>query len=192
MSGAPPNMPVNALDFALSYDAAVTEFSGSGALPRREYAPRHASGPTGAWVHIRVAPVGEPTWVGAFKISGGACALYGMPSGDDLLVVGGFECYVVSVREPDRWYEPPVLPVCGVRRVSDCPIVLLWGFQDLVACGRDGVLWEAERLGQDEVVVERADAAGIVGSVWRGGAPGTGHVRFVVEPTTGTVVEGRL
>jgi hypothetical protein len=182
-------MTLDTLDFELTFTADEVEFSAAGKPADREYAGRHNSGRTGSWTHVRVAPSGGSAWVATFQLNGAACALFGMPSGDELLVVGGGESYVISARNPDHWYQPPVWPVCGVRRVVGHPIVLLWDFQNLAACGPRGVLWETERLGDDEVVVEHDDAQGIVGSAWRGGAPGTGHVTFLIEPTTGTVVK---
>jgi hypothetical protein len=182
-------MALETLDFRLSYSADVVEFSASGVLPHREYAARSSA--VGSWLHVRVEPSGGAPWTGAFKLSDGqSVALYGMPSGEELLVVAGGDGYVVSTANPDRWYRPPIMPVCGVRRVIGCSIVLLWDSQNLIACGREGVLWEAERLGDDELAVERADQSGVIGSAWRGGAPGTGRVDFVIEPMTGNVLKG--
>ena len=56
--------------------------------------------------------------------------------------------------------------------------------------GPGGLPWRISRLGSDELDVQSADEQGITGTVWCGGAPGTGHVSFHIEPWTGRIIEG--
>lgn len=184
-------MELESYSFPLSYKAEVVEFSPSGVPPQREYLASDGSMNHGPWLLVRICPDQAAPWLGAFEFFDySATGLYGMPSGSELLVVAGGMGYVVSVCDAAQWHRLPIIPVLGVRRVADCPILTLWDHQDLAAYGPEGILWRVTRLGQDELVVESADASGIAGTIWCGGAPGSGHVRFVVDPWSGRVIQG--
>ncbi len=185
-------MRVDPLDFALSYHAEAVDFSPCGDRPSREYTASEAGLNHGPWLHVRIAPNEGDSWIAAFELTfeRSTQGLFGMPSGAELLVVAGGAGYVVSAHDSEQWHRVPLVPVHGVRRVVGLPIIALWGDQDLAAYGPDGPMWRVTRFGQDGLHVQRADSAGIVGSVWCAGALPSGDVPFLVDPWTGRVMEG--
>jgi hypothetical protein len=189
-------MQVDSLGFSLSYDARVVEFSGAGARADREFVssaePKepHERGP---WLHVRVEAHGAPAWTAAFELDAPGYYLtgvYGLPSGEDILVVAAGEGYVVSVRDPDVWHWAPLAPVVGVRRVDGSPLVVLWDFQDLAVYGAEGGLWRRERFATDELEVTGASGDVIEGELWRGEFPSGARRPFRIEASTGRLLEG--
>jgi hypothetical protein len=187
------------LGFSLSYGARVVEHSGTGVRPDREFPdsgevqqPRQR----GPWLHVRVEPHGGLAWTGAFELDAPGyylTGLYGLPSGEDLLVVAAGAGYVVPVRNPAEWHRPPIAPVIGVRRVEDSPLAVLWDFQDLAVYGPEGPLWHRLNFATDDLDVTHAPDGVIEGTRWRGGWGGMhhrDHRLFRLDAATGRVLDG--
>jgi hypothetical protein len=178
------------LDFALSYDAEIVDAPPSG----DSVMPRFVTSATvlnrGPWIHVRITPRNGHAWTGAFEMdqlrsSDSLTGLFGLPSGQHLLVVAAGQGYVVSVNDPGDWHCPPIAPVLGVRRVSGAPTVALWDFQDLAAYGPEGIRWRIDCLATDDLEILSASENVIEGRVWYGWLPSTERVTFRVEASSG-------
>jgi len=91
------------------------------------------------------------------------------------------------VDRPDDWTPLPFLPILGLGRVPDRPIVIFWGFQDLAAYGPDGMLWCLDHLSTDDLAIERIESDGIHGTLWDPSAREGEEDRaaFRIDPWTG-------
>jgi len=186
---------IDPLGFSLAYDARIVESPATGARPDHEFVWREsrASHKPGPWLFVRVEPHAAPAWTGAFDTDAPGCFLtgiYGLPPGDDVLVVASGEGYVVSAYDPANWYSTPVAPVRGVRRVEGAPLVVLWDFQDLAVLGPDGVQWTRREFATDDLEVTRAADGTIEGTLWRTWFGERDHRPFKLDAATGRLLEG--
>lgn len=138
---------------------------------------------------LRVHPAeGEP-WVGVFrKGSYGYPArapnrLIGWPDERSLCVVYAGGAVVVRTDQPALNYEIDAAPICDLLVVPDLELVVFADFTDLVAYGRDGLVWRAT-VASDEARIDRAE-----GNLLHGGGfyLGRNNAAFTVDMRTGTV-----
>jgi hypothetical protein len=141
----------------------------------------------GAPTILRVLPASAPSWVGMFPAGGlgGESGVFGCPSLNHMCVVANGAAYLVDVTTPHGGAAMVRPDTHQVLPVPHAPLLLLAGFQDLVAVGIEGVAWRSPRLVLDELWVEQALENHLVCR----GHEMRGTVTFEVDLATGERVD---
>lgn len=113
---------------------------------------------------LSISPAeGEP-WLGVFArgalAPAGASGAVALPDRRTLAVLSNGSVYQVAASDPLQWEEPAV--ATAVRDpvvVEELGIVVFVGYTDLLAYGRDGLVWASERLVWDDLRVVRVDGS---------------------------------
>ena len=108
---------------------------------------------------VFVRPHGTDPWRGIFGSGVGgsrsATGVYSTPSADRVAIVSSGSGYWICVDDPDDWEEVRCMPVRSVNPVPEAGVIVFGDLTSLVAYGADGLKWETERLGSDDLEVER-------------------------------------
>ena len=126
--------------------------------------------PRGPWhgplVVAEVRLPGGSHWTGVFEGMSThfpLCEVRLLPEGRRLLVLAFGSGYVVDVEIPSSAFLVPGIPLIGVREVPGVPLVIVWGFQDMIAFGPEGEAWRIEYLVPDCMEVRSVTAERIQG-----------------------------
>lgn len=136
---------------------------------------------------LRVAPQHGQPWIGVFlgaqfRFPAAASGrLLAWPDEASFCVVYAGGGVVVKADEPTRNYEIDCYPITGTFSAPSRSIVLFADFTNLIAYGRDGLIWRSRRLALDDLRVESVEGDSAHVSGFFGGS----SEHFVVDLTTG-------
>lgn len=185
---------VNDLGFAMAYTCRILP-----EMPKTQTAVLQffdEPDPSRLGLLVEVKPSTSPSWIGSFQpchedypLTG----VYACPSPEQVCIVNQGAGYLVNVNQPSNWERIHVIPILGVQRVPDRPILLFWDFQDLAAYGPEGLLWRIERLSNDGLTITEVTASAITGISCRplNRTPYEEEVPFRIDPLTGKTEGGR-
>jgi hypothetical protein len=142
----------------------------------------------GAPVVVRVEPDHSSAWIGMAE-AGGAGTPTQMVAGPDpnqLIVVNEGVAYLIDVTKPGDYNAIKLMPILGVRSISDLRLVLLSSFTALVAIDKKGVCWRTDRLVLDDLRILRAGTEGIV--VTGSTVEGLVDLETTIDPRTGRIL----
>lgn len=118
-----------------------------------------------------------------FRDPSAPSGVWSCPNEDALLAVAGGYAYLVDTKAPERCVHLTLRPVTAVMAAVEQGLLLLAGFHQVVAVGKDGVQWKTRRLSWEGVTL---------GEVRNGVLHGTGwnmmddrEVAFAVDLRTG-------
>jgi hypothetical protein len=119
-------------------------------IPQPKNRPEH----NGLW--LKLTPATGKSWIGVF-----AC-LFESPrsfsrvvstlDADRVCVISRSAGYIVKVNEPGIW-ERVAVPVLDVRLLPEHQLLVLSGYTELVAYGKNGLAWCSPRLCWDELKI---------------------------------------
>ena len=143
-------------------------------------------------VLIKVIPPRGVPWIGTFAFGivsrNGVTRVLTTPNPDVLCVAAKGAGYLVSASDPRTWKTVRAHPVLDVRQIPASRLVVFADFTDLVAYGADGIAWETERLGADDVKITDVSADEIHGTWWNPATQSTAS--FIVDLKTGVLKGG--
>jgi hypothetical protein len=111
---------------------------------------------------LEVRPAAAEPWIGIFYGEGYAAppavpgALVGLPDEWTFAVVYAGRAVLVRADDPTVTSEVPRFPITDLLVVPGEEVVLFFDFTNLVAYGKDGLLWESRRLALDDLKLIRA------------------------------------
>jgi hypothetical protein len=112
--------------------------------------------------YLRVVPAQGSPWNGFFALGFESDqvvnAISSCPDADSFCAVVGGYAYVVSARDPTRWYRVEQRPVVELRAILDQKILLFTGFTTISAVGPAGLKWTTQRLSWEGI--SRIEIAG--------------------------------
>ena len=112
--------------------------------------------------------------------------LIGWPDEVSVAYVGGGVGYVIDTRDPARLREIDALRVVDVLVLPRHELVLFAAWQDVLAYGRDGLVWRADDVACDEIEFKRLDGDVLHARGYRGG-----YKDFEIDARTGRVCSTR-
>ena len=89
--------------------------------------------------------------------------IWSTPNPEEICAVSGGYAYLIDTSAPERFTMLPYRPVLEVRPLPAQGLLLFVSHRSILAWGRDGQAWQAERLSSEGVVI-----ASIRGSVLHG------------------------
>jgi hypothetical protein len=92
--------------------------------------------------------------------------IWSMPNPDEICAVSGGYAYLIDSSDPGRFTMLPCRPVLEVRPLSAQGLLLFVGHRSILAWGRDGQAWQAERLSSEGVVIASIDGSVLNGLGW--------------------------
>jgi len=93
-------------------------------------------------------------------------AVYACPRPDDLLAVAGGYAYLIDTLHPERCLHIPLKPVTQILAAIDDNLLLLAGFHNIVAIGKDGLAWQSERLSWEGITLGEIIGGALHGTGW--------------------------
>jgi hypothetical protein len=128
---------------------------------------------------------GEP-WLGVFGASHGSTELLSWPDELSLCVVHGHAAYVVRSDDPALTFQVEADPVRGVCVDPAHGLVVFADYSNLIAYGRDGVVWRSARLVWDDLEIIGVDGDSLLVSGFNPTRGRSGEqVEFEVDLRTG-------
>jgi hypothetical protein len=169
MSAQPPK-PTLDFSFAHAWEAELLAARPM-ILPQRHYVyPREVEEVERGALEILVRPgasVGAPflaTCALGFADPAVPTGIWSAPNADEICAVSGGYAYLISTAAPERFMMIPYRPVLEVRAAVAEALLLFVGHRSILAWGRDGRVWESEKL-SDEGVTITAIAGGVLHGV---------------------------
>lgn len=92
--------------------------------------------------------------------------VWACPRPEDLLAVAGGYAYRIDTLEPQRCEFLAERPVTGVLAIPEDGLLLLAGFQTLMALGAEGVRWQTGRLSWEGVTLGEVRDGRLHGTGW--------------------------
>jgi hypothetical protein len=144
-------------DFSLRPDALILK---QDTLPTgtRYYIPegRTDGGRDGLIVTFGLGEAGEWTGVFAFGNNGQlrTRAIVPLPESDLVVVVSDGDGYMVHERQPGSFDGVRAVPVRSVHVIPSAGLLVLADDTTMCAYGRQGLVWETERIAWSELVIE--------------------------------------
>lgn len=183
-TGSSDLIPEIRLEFPHLFEVQVLkEISGRGAELRYFPAARH-QGCDG--VLLQVTSEDAAPWSGLFAAQPSGqyrSGVYSCPDPNALCIVSNGAGYVLDVRDPDGYQEIPISPVLDVVPGIDAGLLVLANYTDVLAWGRSGRRWLAERVSFDGIRNLQIEGGVLRGLVW---SPVDGERSFVLDLATGT------
>jgi hypothetical protein len=167
----------------------LSELPGTGGLnipllyiPQPKSRPEH----NGLW--LKLTPATGKSWVGVFAF------LFESPrsfsrvvstlDADFVCVISRCAGYIVKVNEPGIW-ERIAVPVLDVRLLPEHQLLVLSGYTELVAYGKNGLAWRSPRLCWDELKIVNVTHSTIEGTGYDPTNSHNSESRFAVDIGTG-------
>jgi hypothetical protein len=92
--------------------------------------------------------------------------IWSSPNPYEICAVSGGYAYLIDTSDPDRFTMLPYRPVLEVRPLPAQGLLLFVGHRSILAWGRDGQAWHAERLSSEGVAIASIDASVLHGLGW--------------------------
>ena len=114
--------------------------------------------------------------------------VWSCPAPGDLLAVAGGYAYRLNTQQPERTELLEQRPVTAVLAAQQEGLLLLAGFHDVLALGRDGVRWRSPRLSWEGITLSGVVDGHLHGRGWDMFADA--EVPFAVDLRTGAHTGG--
>jgi len=101
-----------------------------------------------------------------FRDPAAVSGVWAAPDPRAICCVAGGYAYVIDTTAPERFTFLTLRPVLEVREAADAEMLLFVGHRTIVAWGRDGQLWESEKLSDEGVTVTATDGWALRGLGW--------------------------
>jgi hypothetical protein len=88
------------------------------------------------------------------------------PNPDQLCAVAGGYAYIIDTLHPERSTHIPLKPVVEVRQLPAQNLLLFTGFHSLLAWGRDGEIWQTQRLSWEGIRITGIEGDTLHGTGW--------------------------
>jgi hypothetical protein len=167
----------------------LAELPGSGGfnisllyIPQPKNRPEH----NGLW--LKLTPATGKSWIGVFAF------LFESPrsfsrvvstlDADRVCVISRSAGYIVKVNEPGIW-ERVAVPVLDVRLLPEHQLLVLSGYTELVAYGKNGLAWCSPQLCWDELKIVNVTHNTIEGTGYDPTNSLNRESRFAVDIGTG-------
>lgn len=92
--------------------------------------------------------------------------IWACPAPDDLLVVAGGYGYLIHTTDPAHCEFLPIRPITAVLPAPEDGLLLLAGFNDVLALGADGVRWQTSRLSWEGITLREVRGGRLHGDGW--------------------------
>ena len=93
--------------------------------------------------------------------------LWSTPNPDEICAVAGGYAYMIDTTKPERFTMIPYRPVLEVRAAVDAGLLFFVGHHSILAWGRDGQVWESEKLSDEGVTITAIEGSVLRGSGWQ-------------------------
>lgn len=101
-----------------------------------------------------------------FRDPAAPSGLWSSPKPEEICAVAGGYAYLIDTTAPERFTMIPYRPVLQIRPVAHAGLLLFVGHRSILAWGRDGQMWESERLSDEGITIEGTDAEVLRGTGW--------------------------
>lgn len=88
------------------------------------------------------------------------------PNPDQLCVLAGGYAYLALASRPEQVTLLTMKPVVSVFPAPEAALLLFVGFQTVLAWGRNGSMWESQRLSWEGVRLQSIEGASVIGFGW--------------------------
>jgi len=92
--------------------------------------------------------------------------LWSAPNPDEICAVSGGYAYMIDTAAPERFTMIPYRPVLEVRAAVEADLLLFVSNRSILAWGREGQAWEAERLSSEGVTITAIENGVLHGMGW--------------------------
>jgi len=92
--------------------------------------------------------------------------LWSAPNPDEICAVSGGYAYVIDTATPERFTMIQYRPVLEVRAAVEVDLLLFVSNRSILAWGREGQAWEADRLSSEGVTVTGIEGGVLHGMGW--------------------------
>jgi hypothetical protein len=92
--------------------------------------------------------------------------LWSTPNPDEICAVSGGYAYLIDTTNPERFTMIDYRPVLEVRPVTELGLLLFVSHRSLLAWGRGGQAWQAEKLSCEGVAIASIDGSVLHGFGW--------------------------
>jgi len=140
-------------------------------LPRRQFVyPAQAEEVERGALEVLIQPLEstEPflaTCALGFRDPAVPTGIWSMPNPDWLCTVSGGYAYLIHAIQPEQFHFLRYRPVLSV--LPHAPGLLLFlGHHSILAWGRDGEIWESDRLSSEGLTIDRIDGSVLNGYGW--------------------------
>jgi hypothetical protein len=149
-------------------------------LPRRRFVyPRKAEEVERGALEVLVRPspenaqpnaqTGEPflaTCALGFRDPAAPTGLWSAPNAEEICAVAGGYAYLIDTSAPERFTMIKYRPVLRVLPIAAHGLLLFASHHSILAWGRDGEVWESEKLSDEGVEIAGVDGAMLHGTGW--------------------------
>jgi hypothetical protein len=141
-------------------------------LPRRHFVyPVQAEEVERGALEVLIRPVGEAepflaTCALGFRDPAVPTGLWSTPNPDEICVVSGGYAYLIDTSAPELFTMIAYRPVLEVRPITTLGLLLFAGHHSILAWGRDGQVWESERLTSEGLTLGAVDGTILRGMGW--------------------------
>ncbi len=118
-----------------------------------------------------------------FKDPSMPTAVLACPNPDELCALAGGYAYLIDTTHPERSTHLPLKPITEARALAEHSLLLFSGFHTLLAWGRDGFLWQTQRLTWEGLRITSIEGNQLHGIGWN--LPTDKDLSFTVDLTTG-------
>jgi hypothetical protein len=121
-------------------------------------------------LEVMVRPLGAQPFLATcalgFRDPAAASGVWAAPDPRAMCCVAGGYAYVIDTAAPERFTFVSLRPVLEVREAAEAEMLLFVGHRTILAWGRDGQLWESEKLSDEGVTVTATDGWTLRGLGW--------------------------
>jgi hypothetical protein len=165
--------------------------------PARQYTyPQHVPGEEDAMnrgaLLLDVKPAASPNFLATcalgFREVSLPTGIFACPHPDHLLAVAGGYAYLIDTLAPEHCVHLPLRPVTQILPATTASVILLAGFQNVLAIDANGLRWQSARLSWEGITLTHADAHQLHGTGWN--LRTDREVPFTVDLITGEHQDG--
>jgi len=92
--------------------------------------------------------------------------LWSVPNPDYICAVAGGYAYIIDTTAPERFTMISYRPVLKVLPAAGAGLLLFVGHRSILAWGRDGRVWESEKLSDEGVTITAIEGLKLRGTGW--------------------------
>lgn len=170
----PDSRPAPVLDFSFPHRWKAEALATRPAiLPARHFVyPREVEEIERGALEVLVRPEGEDaqlflaTCALGFRDPAAPTGLWSAPNPREICAVAGGYAYLIDTAAPERFLMIRYRPVLAVRPVAAEGLLLFASHRSILAWGRDGEVWESEKLSDEGVTITGAEGGVLRGTGW--------------------------
>lgn len=140
-------------------------------LPPRHFVyPREAEEVERGALEVLVRPEGAETFSATcalgFRDPAAPSGLWSAPRPEEICAVAGGYAYLIDTQAPEQFTMIPYRPVLEVRPLPTEGLLLFVGHRSVLAWGRNGQVWESEKLSDEGVTITSVEDGLLHGTGW--------------------------